>query len=293
MFSGSLVALITPFNDGRLDEDSLRAMVEFQIEQGTDGLVPVGTTGESPTLTEDEHKRVIGLVVEQAAGRVKVLAGAGSNNPVESIEYARHAQDAGADGALVVVGYYNRPSQEGIYQHFKLLHDSTSIPLVVYNIPPRAVVDVEPHTMARLAELERVIGVKDATGNLARVSEERNLIGDDFAYLSGDDISALAYNAVGGKGCISVTGNLVPALCARMQRACQSGDYAAARDIHDRLIPLHLALFREPSPAGAKYAASLMGLCRDEVRLPIVPVSDSSRSAIAHALRHAGVNIEN
>lgn len=289
MFSGSLVALITPFKDGHLDEGSLRSMVDFQIDQGTNGLVPVGTTGESPTLSEAEHKRVIEIVVEQAAGRVKVLAGAGSNNPVESIEYARCAQQAGADGALVVVGYYNRPSQEGIYQHFRLLHDSTDIPLVVYNIPPRAVVDVEPETMARLSRLERVVGVKDATGNVGRISEERHLIGDDFAYLSGDDISALAYNAVGGHGCISVTGNLVPSLCAKMQQASLAGDYTTARSLHDRLIPLHMALFAEPSPAGAKYAASLMGLCSEEVRLPIVGISAATQRAIESALRHAGV----
>lgn len=290
MFSGSLVALITPFSQGRLDESALRRMVDFQIEQGTNGLVPVGTTGESPTLTEAEHKRVIEIVVEQAAGRVKVLAGAGSNNPVESIEYARCAQSVGADGALVVVGYYNRPSQEGIYQHFRLLHDSTDIPLVVYNIPPRAVVDVEAKTMHRLAQLERVMGVKDATGNLGRISEERHLIGDDFAYLSGDDITSVAYNAVGGKGCISVTGNLVPALCAQMQQACQVGDFATALTLHDKLIPLHMALFEEPSPAGAKYAASLLGLCSDEVRLPIVAICDETRRAIEAGLRHAGAD---
>ncbi|MFK8030385.1 MAG: 4-hydroxy-tetrahydrodipicolinate synthase [Gammaproteobacteria bacterium] len=288
MFSGSLVALITPFSQGQLDEKALRRMVEFQIENGTNGLVPVGTTGESPTLTEAEHKRAIEVVVEQAAGRVKVLAGAGSNNPVESIEYARCAQSAGADGALVVVGYYNRPSQEGIYQHFRLLHDSTDIPLVVYNIPPRAVVDVTATTMQRLAQLERVIGVKDATGNLGRISEERYLIGDDFAYLSGDDITAVAYNAVGGKGCISVTGNLVPAVCAQMQNACQAGDFETARALHDKLVPLHRALFQEPSPAGAKYAASLLGLCSEEARLPIVAVSDQTKRLIEAGLRHAG-----
>ncbi len=292
MFSGSLVALITPFKDGVVDVEALRRMVDFQIDHGTSGLVPVGTTGESPTLSEAEHKRVIEVVVEQAAGRVKVLAGAGSNNPVESIEYARCAERAGADGALVVVGYYNRPSQEGIYQHFRWLHDETNIPLVVYNIPPRAVVDVSAETMARLFELERIVGVKDATGNLGRISEERRLIGDDFAYLSGDDITAVAYNAVGGHGCISVTGNLVPGLCAQMQDACASGDYTRARELHDKLIPLHLALFAEPSPAGAKYAASLLGLCEDESRLPIVPVSDETQRAIKAGLRHAGVAIQ-
>ncbi len=291
MFSGSLVALITPFKKGEVDVDALRRMVDFQIDQGTNGLVPVGTTGESPTLSEAEHKLVIEVVVEQAAGRVKVLAGAGSNNPVESIEYARCAQKAGADGALVVVGYYNRPSQEGIYQHFRWLHDETNIPLVVYNIPPRAVVDICARTMARLSKLERVIGVKDATGNLGRISEERTLIGDEFAYLSGDDITAVAYNAVGGHGCISVTGNLVPGLCAQMQNACAQGDFNLAREIHDKLVPLHLALFAEPSPAGAKYAASLLGLCDEESRLPIVPVSDETRRAIEAGLRHAGVDI--
>ncbi|MEM7081870.1 MAG: 4-hydroxy-tetrahydrodipicolinate synthase [Pseudomonadota bacterium] len=291
MFSGSLVALVTPFSNGRLDEPALRRMVDFQIEHGTNGLVPVGTTGESPTLSEAEHKRVIEVVVEQAAGRVRVLAGAGSNNPIESIEYARCAEEAGADGALVVVGYYNRPSQEGIYRHFEMLHNETNIPLVVYNIPPRAVVDVSSETMARLAALDRVVGVKDATGNLGRVSEERQRIGDDFAYLSGDDITAVAYNAVGGKGCISVTGNVLPAECAAMQAACERGDFAAARAIHDQLVPLHLALFTEPSPAGAKYAASLLGLCEEESRLPIVAVSEATRHAIRAGLEHAGVSL--
>lgn len=289
MFTGSLVAMVTPFKNGRIDDDALRSMVEFQIEQGTDCLVPVGTTGESPTLSAAEDKHVIKLTVEQAAGRVKVLAGAGSNNPVESIEYTRSAQEVGADGALVVVGYYNRPSQAGIYEHFKLLHDSTDLPIIVYNIPPRAVVDIMPDTMAKLAELPRIVGVKDATGSLARISEERLLIDADFAWLSGDDITAISYNAAGGKGCISVTGNVAPKLCSELQRACEQGDYTKALIIHDRLLPLHSALFAEPSPAGVKYACAQLGLCQADARLPILPVSDATAARIDAALEHAGL----
>ncbi|NNF16919.1 MAG: 4-hydroxy-tetrahydrodipicolinate synthase [Gammaproteobacteria bacterium] len=291
MFSGSLVALVTPFKKNLIDEDALRNIVDWQIEQGTHGLVPVGTTGESPTLSEAEHKQVIEIVVEQAAGRVKVLAGAGSNNPTESIEYARCAERAGADGVLVVVGYYNRPSQEGIFEHFKLLHDSTNLPIVVYNIPPRAVVDIRAETMARLAHLERVIGVKDATGDLGRISEERFLFGDSFDYLSGDDLTAIAYRAAGGRGCISVTANVAPALCAKMQNACSAGDYATALTCHEKLVPLHLSLFADPSPAGAKYAASLLNLCEPDVRLPIMPVTESVKLKIRTAMEIAGISI--
>ncbi|WP_027856969.1 4-hydroxy-tetrahydrodipicolinate synthase [Marinobacterium jannaschii] len=289
MFRGSYVALITPFTNGTLDEAALRKMVNWQIDNGTHGLVPVGTTGESPTLTEAEHKRVIEIVVEETAGRVPVIAGAGSNNPLEAVEYSRHAQAAGADAILSVAGYYNRPNQEGLYQQFKMIHDAIDIPVVIYNIPPRAVVDVLPETMARLAELPRVSGVKDATGDLSRISQERLQVKGEFSYLSGEDLTAMAYRANGGHGCISVTANVAPGLCAQMHEACDRGDFAAALEIQDRLAPLHNALFSEPSPAGVKYAASLLGLCGDEARLPIVPMSEAGRANVKAALEFAGL----
>ncbi|WP_271271603.1 4-hydroxy-tetrahydrodipicolinate synthase [Aliamphritea hakodatensis] len=285
MYRGSYVAIITPLRDNQLDEDALRKMVNWQIERGTNGLVPVGTTGESPTLNEQEHKRVIEIVVEETAGRVPVIAGAGSNNPVEAVEYARHAQDAGADALLCVAGYYNRPNQEGLYQHFKLVHDSVDLPIVIYNIPPRAIVDVLPETMARLAELPRVVGVKDATGDLSRICQERLQISKEFSYLSGEDMTALAYNASGGHGCISVTANVAPTLCAQMHKACQEGNFAEALAIHDKLAPLHNAMFAEPSPAGPKYAASLLGLCTEECRMPVMPLSEETKRTL-ESLQH-------
>lgn len=284
MFYGSYTALITPFNQGNVDEEALRQLVNWQIDQGTQGLVPVGTTGESPTITEAEHKRIIEIVVEETAGRVPVIAGAGSNNPAEALVYAKTAERAGADGILCVAGYYNRPSQAGLYEHFKLIHDQTNIPIIIYNIPPRTIVDVQPQTMAQLAALPRITGVKDATMDLSRISRERSLIKRDFSYMSGEDITAVAYNAMGGRGCISVTANVAPALCAAMQSACQNGDYQTALAIHERLMPLHLALFEEPSPSGIKYALSLTGICQDEVRLPILPASAATREKIEAAL---------
>ncbi|MBN0988077.1 4-hydroxy-tetrahydrodipicolinate synthase [Amphritea pacifica] len=284
MFYGSYTALITPFNQGNVDEEALRQLVNWQIDQGTQGLVPVGTTGESPTITEAEHKRIIEIVVEETAGRVPVIAGAGSNNPAEALVYAKTAERAGADGILCVAGYYNRPSQAGLYEHFKLIHDQTNIPIIIYNIPPRTIVDVQPQTMAQLAALPRITGVKDATMDLSRISRERSLIKRDFSYMSGEDITAVAYNALGGRGCISVTANVAPALCAAMQSACQNGDYQTALAIHERLMPLHLALFEEPSPSGIKYALSLTGICQDEVRLPILPASAATREKIEAAL---------
>jgi len=289
MFKGSIVALITPFRDGAVDEQALRRLVDWHIDEGTHGIVPVGTTGESPTLSHDEHKRVVEIVIDQVAGRIPVIAGAGSNNTVEAIEFTQHAERAGANAALHVAGYYNRPSQEGLYQHFKAVHDASDIPIIVYNIPPRAIVDILPETMARLAELPRIAGVKDATADLARVSRERLLIGDGFCYLSGEDPTALAYNAHGGNGCISVTANVAPRLCAQFQQACLDGDYAQALSYHDRLMPLHIALFAEPSPACTKYAASLLGLCEPDARLPIVPVSPDSQDKVQAALRHVGL----
>ena len=284
MIHGSIVALITPFRDGRLDEEALTKMVEWHIGQGTHGIVPVGTTGESPTLSHDEHCRVIELVVQQAAGRVPVIAGAGSNNPIEAIEYTRVAEEAGADATLHVAGYYNRPNQDGLYHHFKMVHDETNIPIILYNIPPRAIVDIQPQTMARLAELPRIIGVKDATGDLSRPWSERQLIKKPFVWLSGEDATAVAYNIGGGTGCISVTANVAPKLVAKVQDLTLAGQWEEARALQDTLIPLHQVMFAEPSPAGAKYAASLLGLCSEECRVPVMPLSSATKERIRAAM---------
>lgn len=289
MFSGSYTAMVTPFKNGEVDEVALRRHVNFQIENGTHGLVPVGTTGESPTVTEEEHKRVIQIVVEESAGRVPVIAGAGSNNPVEALAFAKAAEQSGADGILCVAGYYNRPSQDGLYQHFKFIHDATSLPMVIYNIPPRAIVDIQPETMNKLAQLPRVVGVKDATGDLARPSIEKYLIGKEFSYLSGEDLTAIAYNSVGGNGCISVTSNVAPKLCSDMQQACLRGDYVSAQTIHEKLVPLHQALFAEPSPAGIKYAMSLIDLCTQDVRLPIMPLQADTKEKIRSSMESLGL----
>ncbi|MEM7208838.1 MAG: 4-hydroxy-tetrahydrodipicolinate synthase [Pseudomonadota bacterium] len=283
-FRGSMVAMVTPFKSDKVDEDALVKLTHWHIEQGTNGLVPVGTTGESPTLSSAEHKRVVELVVKETAGRVPVLAGAGSNNPAEAIEYSQHAEAVGADGVLHVAGYYNRPKQPGLYAHFKMVHDACNLPVIVYNIPPRAIVDVEVETMAQLAELPRIAGVKDATCDLSRPLRERQLIKSDFSWLSGEDATAVAYNAGGGNGCISVTANVAPALCAEMQAACAGGDYVKAMAIQDRLMPLHSALFAEPSPAGAKYAMSRLGFCEPDCRVPVVPLSDAARAAVDAAM---------
>ena len=284
MIHGSIVALITPFRDGRLDEEALTKMVEWHIGQGTHGIVPVGTTGESPTLSHDEHCRVIELVVQQAAGRVPVIAGAGSNNPIEAIEYTRVAEEAGADATLHVAGYYNRPNQDGLYHHFKMVHDETNIPIILYNIPPRAIVDIQPQTMARLAELPRIIGVKDATGDLSRPWSERQLIKKPFVWLSGEDATAVAYNIGGGTGCISVTANVAPKLVAKVQDLTLAGQWEEARALQDTLIPLHQVMFAEPSPAGAKYAASLLGLCTEECRVPVMPLNSATKERIRAAM---------
>ena len=284
MIHGSIVALITPFRDGRLDEDALSKMVEWHIGQGTHGIVPVGTTGESPTLSHDEHCRVIELVVQQAAGRVPVIAGAGSNNPIEAIEYTRVAEQACADATLHVAGYYNRPNQDGLYHHFKMVHDETNIPIILYNIPPRAIVDIQPATMARLSELPRIIGVKDATGDLSRPWSERQLIKKPFVWLSGEDATAVAYNVSGGTGCISVTANVAPKLVAQVQELTLAGKWEEARALQDTLIPLHQVMFAEPSPAGAKYAASLLGLCSEECRVPVMPLSNATKERIRAAM---------
>ncbi len=285
MFSGSYVALVTPFENGSVDENALRKLVNWQIEQGTEGLVPMGTTGESATATEAEHIRAIQIVVEEAAGRVPVIAGAGSNNPVEALKYAQEAEKAGADGLLCVAGYYSRPSQEGMYQHFKYVHDETNLPIIIYNIPPRTAVDIAPQTMARLSELPRVVGVKDVSLDLARISYERELINKEFSYFSGEDMTTLAYYAMGGNGGISVTANVAPKLCAEMHKACRAGDYQKALAIHEKLVPLHQAIFTEPNPSGAKYALSLLGIGSEEVRLPMLPISDENKQRIRTVLQ--------
>ncbi len=289
MISGSLPALVTPFSDGALDIDTLKRLVEWQIEQGSNGLVPVGTTGESPTLSHAEHETVIEEVVKAAAGRVPVVAGAGSNNTDEGIRLIRHAAAVGADAALVVTPYYNKPTQEGLIAHFRALHDAADIAIIIYNIPGRSVVDMSPETMGELARLPRIIGVKDATGDITRVSRQRETCGKDFIQLSGEDASALGFNAHGGVGCISVTANVAPKLCAEFQAATLAGDYARALDYQDRLMPLHRAIFLEPGLVGAKYALSLLGRCSEEVRLPLVGLSDATRAAIRAAMEHAGL----
>ncbi|PKQ09330.1 MAG: 4-hydroxy-tetrahydrodipicolinate synthase [Alphaproteobacteria bacterium HGW-Alphaproteobacteria-12] len=289
MFKGSYVALITPFKDGAVDEAAFVKLVEWQIEQGTHGLVPCGTTGESPTLSHDEHKRVVELCIETAGGRVPVIAGAGSNNTREAIELTTFAKNAGADAVLSVTGYYNKPSQDGIYAHFKAVNDAVDIPIILYNIPARTIVDISLETMTRLSGLKNIAGVKDATANLARVSLQRAAMGPEFCQLSGEDATALGFNAHGGTGCISVTANIAPALCARFQNAMLAGDFAKALDIQDRLMPLHHALFLDPNPAPVKYAMNLLGLCANELRLPLTPASAATQETVRSAMRSAGL----
>jgi 4-hydroxy-tetrahydrodipicolinate synthase len=289
MLTGSLPALVTPFRDGTLDRDALAALVDWQIDEGSHGLVPVGTTGESPTLSHDEHETVIEEVVRTAAGRVPVVAGAGSNNTVEAVRFLRHAERVGATAALVVTPYYNKPTQAGMIAHFTALHDCCGLPIVIYNIPGRSVVDMTPETMARLAELPRIVGVKDAIGDIVRVSRQRQLCGPEFVQLSGEDASALGFNAHGGRGCISVTANVAPKLCAEFQEATLAGDYARALEYQDRLMPLHRAIFLEPGVAGAKYALSRLGRCANEVRLPLLSVTPGVAAEIDAAMRHAGI----
>lgn len=289
MFKGSITALVTPMRDGNIDEDGFRAFVDWQIEEGSHGLVPMGTTGESPTVSHDEHKHVVEVCIEVAAGRVPVIAGAGSNNTSEAVELARHAEKAGAAGVLIVTPYYNKPNQEGLFQHFKAINDAIGIPIIIYNIPPRSVVDMSVETMTRLSELDRIVGVKDATAKIDRVSLQRDAMGPDFIQLSGEDGTALGYMAQGGHGCISVTSNVAPKMLAAFQEACMAGDYATALGYQDRLMPLHHALFLEPSPAGIKYALSLTGRMSDDLRLPLVKVSDETGSKIRAAMVHAGL----
>ncbi|MCH2094295.1 MAG: 4-hydroxy-tetrahydrodipicolinate synthase [Rhodobacteraceae bacterium] len=289
MFKGSMPALVTPFKDGAVDFETLKRLVEWQIDQGSHGLVPVGTTGESPTLTHDEHEAVIETVVTTAAGRVPVIAGAGSNNTAEAIRFMQFAHRVGADGVLVVTPYYNKPTQGGMIAHFTALHDCCDLPIVIYNIPPRSVVDMTPATMGELAKLPRIVGVKDATADLSRVSQQRLTCGPDFLQLSGEDPTAHGFNAQGGVGCISVTANVAPALCAEVQTACAAGQFDRALAVQDKLMPLHQAIFTEPGLCGVKYAMSKLGLCEEEVRLPLVPLTEATRGKVDSALRHAGL----
>ncbi|MGO4525350.1 4-hydroxy-tetrahydrodipicolinate synthase [Microvirga sp. 2MCAF35] len=288
-FKGSITALVTPFKDGAVDEAAFRSFINWQIQEGTSGLVPVGTTGESPTLTHAEHERVVEICVQETKGRVPVIAGAGSNSTAEAVAFSKHAEKVGADAVLIVTPYYNKPTQEGLYQHFKAINDAIGIPIFIYNIPGRSIIDMSVETMARLYELKNIVGVKDATANMARASLQRQVLGPDFIQLSGEDATALGFMAHGGHGCISVTSNVAPRLCAEMQSACLKGDYASALKVQDRLMPLHTNLFIETNPTPVKYAASLLGLMEDKVRLPLVPASENAKQAVRSAMVHAGL----
>jgi len=286
---GSIVALITPFKNAEVDEFCFQSLVEWHIEKGTNGIVPVGTTGESSTLTHKEHERIVSLAVEAAAGRIPIIAGAGSNSTSEALSFVKHAELAGSDAALVVSPYYNRPTQMGLYQHFKELHDQTNIPIIIYNIPSRCAIDIEPETMLQLSLLPRIIGVKDATGKIERVSMQRRMCGHNFLQLSGEDATALAFNAHGGHGCISVSSNIAPYECSQFQQLTLTGNFSEALAIQDRLYHLHSSLFIESNPCPVKYALSLMGKCTPEVRLPLVELSDANKKIIEHALEEAGI----
>ncbi|MBM3523612.1 MAG: 4-hydroxy-tetrahydrodipicolinate synthase [Alphaproteobacteria bacterium] len=289
MFKGSLVALITPFRDGKVDEKAFQDLVDWHVREGTHGLVPCGTTGESPTLSHDEHKRVVESCVEAARGQVPVIAGSGSNSTDEAIDLTRHAKKAGADGALIVTPYYNRPTQEGLFQHFKAIAGAVEIPILVYNIPGRSAVDISVETMARIAKLPNIVGVKESTGDLTRITKHRLQISDKFIQLSGEDYLALAQMAAGADGCISVTANVAPRHLSQMHVLCQKGDFGGARAIHERLAPLHEALFVETSPGPVKFAASLLGKCTSDIRLPLVEPGQTTRDRVRAAMIHAGL----
>jgi len=289
MIKGSIPALVTPFKDGNLDLVALKKLVDWHVAEGSSGLVPVGTTGESPTLSHAEHRQVVEEVVRLAAGRVPVIAGAGSNNTAEGIDLIRHAEKVGATAALVVTPYYNKPTQAGLVAHYTALHDCCNLPIIIYNIPGRSVVDMSPETMGLLARLPRIIGVKDATGKIERVSMQRATCGAEFIQLSGEDATALGFNAHGGVGCISVTANVAPRLCAEFQAATLAGDYAKALEYQDRLMPLHEAIFIEPGLVGAKYGLSLLGLCATDVRLPLVGLTEGTKARIKAAMEFAGI----
>jgi len=290
MLRGSITALITPMRDGVVDEKAFASFVEWQLAEGTHGLVPVGTTGESPTVSHEEHRRVVEICIEVANGRVPVVAGAGSNSTAEAVSLARFAEKTGANAVLSVVPYYNKPNQEGLFQHFSAIASAIGIPVVLYSVPGRTIVDLTVDTIARLRDAHaNIIGVKDATGSMERATMQRNKLGKDFILLSGDDSTALGFNAHGGHGCISVTSNVAPRLCAQMQELSLSGDFAAARDINDKLAYLHKDLFMEPNPAPAKYVANRLNLCANEMRLPLTPVSKPTQDAMDFAMRHAGL----
>ncbi len=289
MFKGSIVALITPFRDGAFDESAYQALIDWQIAEGTDALVPCGTTGESPTLNHTEHKRVVEACIHAAAGRVPVIAGTGSNSTAEAIELTRHAKHAGAAAALVVTPYYNKPTQDGLYRHFQAIVEAVDLPVIIYNIPARSVIDMTVETMARLAKLPQIVGVKDATADLTRPIRTRLAIGSGFCQLSGEDGTALPFLAAGGHGCISVTANVAPKLCSQMQRAWRDGDVATAMALQDRLMPLHGALFCETNPAPVKFAASLLGKCAPDCRLPIAPLAETSRETVRKAMVQVGL----
>ena len=293
MFKGSIVALITPFKNNKLDEDCYISLIHCHLKNGTSGLVPAGTTGESPTLNHKEHERVIELCVKESKGRIPVIAGTGSNSTDEAISLTKYAEKIGADAALIVTPYYNKPTQEGLYQHFKAINDNSSIPIIIYNIPPRSVVDMNVDTMARLFELKNIIGVKDATGDLNRVNQQKKKMGPDFIQLSGEDVTALEFNMRGGVGCISVTANVAAKICSEFQEASISKNnsnlIAKAKQINDKLTPLHKSLFIESSPSPVKYAASLLKLCSDEVRLPLVKVTEETKKTIRSAMTHANL----
>jgi len=293
MFKGSIVALITPFKNNKLDEEAYISLIHHHIKNGTSGLVPAGTTGESPTLTHDEHERVIELCVKESKGKIPVIAGTGSNSTDEAISLTKYAEKVGANAALVVTPYYNKPTQEGLYQHFKAINDNTSIPIIIYNIPPRSVVDMSVDTMSRLFELKNIIGVKDATGDLNRVDQQKKKMGPDFIQLSGEDGTALDFNLRGGVGCISVTANVAPKLCSEFQESTtaknKSNLLSKAKEINEKLMPLHKALFIESSPSPVKYAASLLNLCSDEVRLPLVKITEETKKAVKSAMIHANI----
>jgi len=293
MFKGSIVALITPFKNNKLDEDCYISLINYHLKNDTAGLVPAGTTGESPTLSHEEHERVIELCVKESKGKIPVIAGTGSNSTDEAISLTKYAEKIGANAALVVTPYYNKPTQEGLYQHFKSINDNCSIPIIIYNIPPRSVVDMSVDTMSRLFELKNIIGVKDATGDLSRVDQQRKKMGPDFIQLSGEDGTALEFNLRGGVGCISVTANVAPKLCSEFQEAStaknNSNLLAKAKQINDKLMPLHKSLFIESSPSPVKYAASLLNLCSDDVRLPLVKITDETKKAVKSAMTHANL----
>ena len=293
MFKGSIVAIITPFKKGKLDEDCYVSLIHYHLNNGTSGIVPAGTTGESPTLNHDEHKRVIELCVNECKGKIPVIAGTGSNSTEEAISLTKHAQKAGANAALVVTPYYNKPMQEGLYQHYKAINDSCDLPIIIYNIPPRSAIDMSVDTMARLFELKNIIGVKDATANLDRVDQQKKKMGENFLQLSGEDVTALEFNLRGGKGCISVSANVAPKLCSEFQNAALSkndeNQMAKARKINDILIPLHKSLFIESSPSPVKFAASLLKLCSEEVRLPLVTITNTTKEKVKSALKNANL----